>query len=120
MVTTTIRKIHTAKNVLQKLSEQPMPVKTAYGISKLIITVNAELAAYEQQRIKLCEKYGKINSDGTQYEIEDRAGFQNEIDELLNIETELNVKPVILTDETRLSAQEIIALDGFIEVKDDD
>lgn len=116
MIKTTIKDIYNANNILQKLSEQALPVKVSYSIAKAIKAVEAEFVTAEKQRIKLCEKYGKPNKEGTQYDIEDVEGFNKEFAELMSLEVELNVKAIRLTDEIRLSAQEVIALDGFIEV----
>lgn len=114
MIKSTINNLYNARNILQKLSSQSLPIKVSYGIAKVITAANEEFVTAEKQRAKLCEKYGKLNKEGTKYKIEDTEGFNKEYTDFLNLEVELNAKAIKLTDDIRLSAQEIIALENFI------
>lgn len=122
MIKVTINRIISAMAVLQKLSNKELPVKVSYALAKAIKTASAELATYDGQRIKLCEQYGKLNEDGSEYEIDEarRSEFEAKADELINLAVEIDVKPVKLPDDVKLKASEILAIEDFIEVIDDD
>lgn len=121
-MTTTIEKIVNAKDALLKLSQKPLPVKESYGVAKLIRAVDPELAIYNSERMRLFKKYGTPTEDGKRYRVNagNEKEFKKEYAELLSQEVELEVKPVRLTSDLCLTAQELLALDGFIEVTDDD
>ncbi|MCQ2484750.1 MAG: hypothetical protein MJ168_05390 [Clostridia bacterium] len=120
MIKTTIDNIYKANTATQKLAEQALPVKVSYGIAKIMSAVNAELEAVEPQRVKLCEKYGKLSEDGQKYIIHNPVDFDREFNELLSLPVELNVNKLKLTDDMKLSAQDILDLEDFIEVSEDD
>ncbi len=118
MIKTTISRIFNAMTVLQRLSNKELPVKVSYSLAKVIKAASAELATYDGQRIKLCEQYGKLNEDGSEYEIDEarRSEFEAKADELINLAVEIDVKPVKLPDDVKLKAQEILLIEDFIEV----
>lgn len=113
---TTISKILNAKAPLEKLAAKDLPVKVSYRLAKLMQALNAEIRVYDEQRIKLCKKHGVLSDDGKKYDITDSETFLREVTELLELEVETDVKPVTLTPDICLTAQEIIYLEDFIEV----
>lgn len=118
-MTTTINQILTARDTLSRLAEQSLPVKHSYCLAKLIKAVNNEMSLYDNERIKLCEKYGTLNQEQRQYDINDKESFVRESTELLGQEVELDVKPIDIT-ELELSAQDILNIEPFVEVIDHD
>lgn len=75
---------------LNRLLAQPLPVQISYRLGKIAKTVDAELKEYNTARIKLLEKYGKLNGD--QYEFgsdNSKKAFQSELAELLQSEVEI-------------------------------
>lgn len=115
----TINQILTARDTLSRLAERTLPVKQSFRLAKLIKAVNSEMSIYDGERIKLCEKYGTLNEEQKQYDIKDKESFVRESTELLNQEVELDVKPIDIT-ELELSAQDILNIEPFIEVTDND
>lgn len=111
--------ILTARDTLSRLAERTLPVKQSYRLAKLIKAINGEISVYEGERIKLCEKYGTINKDEKKYDIHDMEGFTRDSEELLNQEVELEAKPIDISG-LELSAQDIIKIEPFIEVVEDD
>ena len=111
--------ILTARDTLSRLAEQALPVKQSYRLAKLIKAINGEMSVYEGERIKLCEKYGTINKDEKKYDIHDMEGFTRDSEELLNQEIELEAKPIDISG-LELTAQDIIKIEPFIEVVEDD
>lgn len=116
---TTIKSILSATDTLSRLAERTLPVKQSYRLAKLIKAVNAEMSVYDSERIKLCERYGTLNKEKNNYDINDRDGFGEEIRELQSQEVELDVKPIDIVG-LELTAQDIINIEPFIEVIDDD
>lgn len=117
----TIKQILNAYEVLSRLAERTLPVKQSYGLAKVVKAVNGEFAIYEGERIKLCEKYGTLNKEKHIYEFEDEAykSFETDINVLQSQEVELDIKLIDISD-LELSAQEIISIETFIEVINDD
>ena len=111
--------ILSARDTLSRLGERTLPVKQSYRLAKLIKAINNEMGVYEGERIKLCEKYGTLSEDKTKYDIHDMEGFSRDSEELLNQEIELEAKPIDISG-FELSAQDIIKIEPFIEVIDDD
>lgn len=116
----TIKQILNARETLSRLAEKALPVKQSYRLAKLVKAVNDELAIYNSERIKLCEKYGTANKEKGIYEFQgenaEKAGA--DLDVLQSQEVELDVKPIDISD-LELSASDIINIEPFIEVIDD-
>ena len=111
--------ILSARDTLSRLGERTLPVKQSYRLAKLIKAINNEMSVYEGERIKLCEKYGTLSEDKTKYDIHDMEGFNRDSEELLNQEIELEAKPIDING-LELTAQDIIKIEPFIEVVEDD
>ena len=111
--------ILSARDTLSRLGERTLPVKQSYRLAKLIKAINSEMGVYEGERIKLCEKYGTLSEDKTKYDIHDMEGFTRDSEELLNQEIELEAKPIDISG-LELTAQDIIKIEPFIEVVEDD
>ena len=111
--------ILSARDILSRLGERTLPVKQSYRLAKLIKAINSEMGVYEGERIKLCEKYGTLSEDKTKYDIHDTEGFNRDSEELLNQEIELEAKPIDISG-LELTAQDIIKIEPFIDVIDDD
>lgn len=118
----TLRNIVKAAPVLQKLTRHEFSVAQLYRATKLINAVNAELAIYDAGRRELIERH--CEKDGEKMKYKDGTGiaFNRELQELLDVEVELNAKPLVLTerDNIRLTLADMDALEGFIELKVDD
>ena len=117
----TINQILLARDTLSRLAGQSLPVKQSYKLAKLVKAVNGEIGVYDGERIKLCEKYGKLNKDKNLYEFDgdNRGKFGVDINVLQEQEIELDIKPIDISD-LELSAQDIISIEPFVEVIDDD
>lgn len=117
-------KLHTlveAREPLQNLSTKELPLKTSYKLAKAIKKVNDELTFFEEERFKLCKKYGKLDETSTAYEVEDAnmPKFKQEYVELLNIEVELDCEKVLLPDSISIKPIDLLILDGLVEIEED-
>lgn len=118
----TLRNIVKSAPVLRKLGRCEFSVAQLYRATKLINAVNAELAIYDAGRRELIERH--CEKDGEKMKYKDGTGiaFNRELQELLDVEVELNAKPLVLTerDNIRLTLADMDALDGLVELKIDD
>lgn len=115
----TLRNIVKAAPVLQKLTRHEFSVAQLYRATKLINAVNAELAIYNDGRRELIERH--CEKDGEKLKYKDGTGiaFNRELQELLDVEVELNVKPLVLTerDNIRLTLCDMDALQGLVDIE---
>ena len=106
---------------LQKLAGQDLSIKKLYKVSKLLGNLESEIAFYNEQRGKILSKYCDI--DGNQYvpRKEDEAMLNSEMNELLNTEIECNINEVVIgiDEDVKLSYNDLMSLDGFIRIEDD-
>ena len=87
-------------NVLSKLNNSILPVKTSYKLSKNIKTIDKEIVLYNEERQKLINKYATKNEAGENkiengsFEIEDIENFNKEHKELLDIEVDIKIEKI--------------------------
>ena len=114
-----LRRLVESASSLGHLSKQPCKAKIAFCLAKNIRLIQAELNAYEDARISLCKRYGKLNKETNSYEFEpeERRHFQAEFEDLLEIEVDIEVTRLKSSDliNLTLSAAELLVLDWLIE-----
>lgn len=118
MIKTTVKSINAAKEALKRLAKAELPARVSYTVARLIRAIDGELALYEVQRIKLCEKYGEINAEGTRYIIKDAVSFTREHTDLENTEVELNAEKVVLPPGFCITAGDLMLLEDYAEVSE--
>lgn len=118
----TLRNIVKAAPVLQKLTTQELSVVQLYRATKLVKAVNAELAIYDAGRRELVERHCEKDGEKLKYKDGTGVAFNRELQELLDVEVELDTKPLVLTehDNIRLTLCDIDALEGMLEIKIDE
>ncbi len=115
----TLRNIVKAAPVLRKLGGCEFSVAQLYRATKLINAVNAELAIYDAGRRELIERHCDRDGDKLTYKDGTGEAFNRELQELLDVEVELNAKPLVLTerDNIRLTLRDMDALEGLVEIE---
>lgn len=115
----TLRKIVKAAPVLQKLTAQELSVVQLYYAAKLIRAVNAENAVYNAGLRELIERYCDQNGEKLTYKDGTGEAFNRELQKLLDIEVDLDVKPLVLTehDNVRLTLCDMDAVEGLVEIR---
>ena len=114
-------------NVLGELSNAKLPVKVAYAITKNINKINTELKAYNDEKVKLIDKYAEKDGEGKlkvdekgiiplkEEHIED---YNRDIKELLSIENEIDIHMINLDDllnsNYNISPADLSAIDFMI------
>lgn len=109
--------IVTALPALRKLADEKLTLKTLYQVSHTMSVLDNEIAFYNQERFKIIESLGN-NIEGDKWKIpeENRAEFEARMDELINLEIESEIKPIMLptSENLTMSFNEIKTLEGFV------
>lgn len=98
------KEILTFFNGCGSLKEKKLPVKLGYAIKKNISAVSDAVKAYEEEYKELLNKYGSKDENGNLVEengrcpIEDGQNFTKDLEELLDIETEVNIHTITEDD----------------------
>lgn len=117
--------IFMAKTALQELIQEPLPVKTAYWLTKLVRKAQEQLRDVEAVRIKLVKELGAADEAGN-YTVprdsENWQAFESAYNELMSETVEIEGLPmekITLPSNNGLcvSAATLLALDPFINVE---
>ncbi len=104
-------KLSNILNIIESLSyiadKEDISIKTSYKITKLYKILLQEAEQYRESNMKILNKYGekdtndklKINEDGNIFIITERLSeFNEEMNELNNIEVDIEFDPIKLDD----------------------
>ena len=119
---TTMRTIVLAIPALSKLSAGDLSLRLAYRLKRSIDAIQKEADFFSQQRQKILDKYGTPDGNGD-YTFEDGQEEKviAELDELLDMEITLDIPIMIIpiTEELRLSVNDMEAMSPFVEFKEE-
>lgn len=110
------------KNVLKKISEQKLPIKTAMKLKKMINRFDECFKEYEELRVEALKKFSKKDENGNliadnegNADIIDTKGFIEEIQRIgsLNIEID-SISMEDVEDHLLLSVEDISILDDLL------
>ena len=122
--------IYGVMQALGELSQLELPVKLSYWMARLINKLDSANKAIEKVRSGLVQKYGKAtgnNQFAVNQEDEGWEQFAAEFNELMMVETEVDVSPVNLPLKLPLEVAGkpllvktslLTQLEGIIEVED--
>ena len=111
------------QKALMKLSEQPLPAKTAFKLKGVTKKVKEELASYEELRKDALKRFGRKKADGeldladngnVQFEPEAMDEFVKYLQEVLTEEVELATVSISDLGDISLTADELLCLDELI------
>jgi len=113
--------IFNAKEPLQKLMAEKMPVKVSYGLAKLAAKLNDQLQVIEKVRQGLIQTYGEKNPNNPmQIRVDPQnkgfPKFASELGELMSQEVEIVFEKVTLPDMLEVEPVTLMMLDKFITV----
>lgn len=121
-------KILNTINVLGNLNNTQLPIKLAYAISKNINKIDIELKTYNDEKVKLINKYAEKDKEGNVIsdehghiiiEEKHKEDWNNDISELLSIENEIDIHKIQLDDllnaNYNISPAELSMIDFMIE-----
>lgn len=99
---TTLRKAVISEGVLQDLSRTKMSTLTAWKILKILNTLSKETQIFRDIREEKIKEYGTINQETGEYFVPENTDNYNtivrELEEVLNSEIELDIKPIDIHD----------------------
>ena len=113
--------IFNAKEPLQKLIQERLPVKASYGLAKLAAKLETQLGVIEKVRQGLIQTYGEKDPDNPMQikvdpQSENFPKFAAEIGELMSQETEMVLEVVTLPDTLEVEPAVLMALDKFVKI----
>ena len=129
--------------IFQVIIKKQFSAKTSYWLARTLDKLQQEAKIYLAEKQKLIEKYanryekdgeekdkegkvikkwkkGDMVGDGRSVSLSDVEGFTKEINELIEIELDLNMKPILLDFdvEPSLTIEEMTLLLPLVEVKE--
>lgn len=102
---------------LSKIASENLSLKTAYRLKQTVNALQNEADFFSDQRLKIFEKYGTANEDGTfTFSKDNEPKAMNELEELLNLEVEpdIDIMDVSITENIHLNINDIENLIPFI------
>ena len=113
-----IMQVVDALPALQKLAGQDLSIKKLYKISKLLGSLENEIAFYDEQRNKILSKYCDLVGNQYKPREENLEQLNAEMSELLDTEVECEINEVAIgTDEdVKLSYNDLVQLKGFVRI----
>lgn len=115
----TIGEIVNALPALSRLAEEKLTVQSSVKLARLLKKLQIESEIYDQQRIKLCEKHGKLNKENGYYMITNVNGFNIEYSELIAQETTIDFDKITLEDDIKITAKEFLTIETFINIEEE-
>lgn len=103
-----------AQEALLSLAQTELPIKQSVALARLLKKYNEELGLLDQQRLKLLQEYGQITDTGYTPDNTRLEEFNEKLNELLDIQTDLGMDPVTLTPE-RVDAKTVLLVEDFIK-----
>ena len=106
------------QQALDKLVQMDLPIKQSFLLSKFAKKASVELQEFEEQRVKLVNKYGETDelTGTTSVSPTGLEDFRRELDELTDVELFFDVPPVRIGDleNVKISVADLMALEPII------
>ena len=118
----TLKTIVLAIPALSKLAAEDIRLQLAYRLKKNIAELQREADFFGEQRIKILEKYGTADESGNYtFAGDNEQSAIAELDELLDLEVEPVIEPlnILITEDLKLSVNDIGLLEAFIHFIDE-
>ena len=111
-------KLKNAEDVLNKLINIDLPIKTSYKLMKLLEFVSNELKQTEALRIKLIKKYGEEEGHNFVVKNENMTKFTEEYAPLMDQEVDFNFDPIDISEfgDIKLNALDIAKISDWLLV----
>jgi len=112
--------IRNMKEPLEKLIGREIPVKVAFRLNNLVKQFDVYLTEIEEYRVKLINTYGKKDEEKGEIVVPPKKmkDFMKEMNELLNEEVEIDIKPInvnMFGDDLMLSTKDLMILEKIFE-----
>lgn len=103
---------------LGEIAQKDIDVKEALELARLIKLCQNEIGLFEEQRLKLCEKHGKLNDSKTNYDFSDDGAraFSAEFSKMLSVEVNIPGKKVTIKAKAlKIKAASVLACEDFVK-----
>lgn len=116
-INVTMKQIVDARDSLMTLSQQRLPIKSAYTVSKIIRLANTELENLTKTRQEVISNHAP---QGVEITPDVNQLIMDDLNKALNVEVSMEVNKVDLsrTPGVELSARDIMALEPFCSFDD--
>ena len=118
--------INKSYNALVRLSQVRLPIKTAFSVYQLVKKMEEPYKFALEEEKKLINKYNaevKENGIISVSSAEDKNSFQNELQELNQLDHDIEIEPIVIKiedlGEQTITPSDIFALEGFVEFEGD-
>jgi hypothetical protein len=115
----TIADLINAKPAIEKLTQQNLPARKSFQITKLMKVLNDEFTTFETCRVELVKKYGTLNEEGNWVADNNHQEFISEIQSLLllpcTISDDLKVDLSNELDSLSMTVADMIALEPLFQ-----
>ena len=118
--------INKSYNALVRLSQVRLPIKTAFSVYQLVKKIEEPYKFALEEEKKLINKYNaevKENGIISFSSAEDKNSFQNELQELNQLDHYIEIEPIVIKiedlGEQTITPSDIFALEGFVEFEGD-
>lgn len=118
--------INKSYNALVRLSQMRLPIKTAFSVYQLVKKIEEPYKFALEEEKKLINKYNaevKENGIISFSSAEDKDSFQNELQELNQLDHDIEIEPIVIKiedlGEQTITPSDIFALEGFVEFEGD-
>lgn len=126
MMKVTLKDIVESQDVMRTLSSKQLRGRVAFKVARLLKKLEAELATFNDTRIKLIETYAKKDDEGNfvtnekneyQFDADNANKFVEEINKLLLEEIDIDANPILVDEieELDFTPAEIVALEPFMD-----
>ena len=124
----TMNQAMTIKNILGKIADEQLPIKTSYKIMKVVIAIETEEKFFNQKFAALVEKFGEKDEEGKYVYVDDsnikiveesREECEKEIKELQELEIEIPDYKFTIEDfyGANFSAREVFMLEPILDIE---
>ena len=111
----------TAVGILKAVDTTKMKLSTSYKVRQILNKCEDAIQDFQTVRVSLAEKYGTLSNDKTHYEFpddKDKTAFQDELQEVMNDEIEMDIKPIhidLIDDYLEIEPSNVDFVSWFIE-----
>ncbi|HUS49090.1 MAG TPA: hypothetical protein VMZ91_02940 [Candidatus Paceibacterota bacterium] len=116
----TIQEILGMRDILTKVVQAEVPIRTAFRINRFVKSVQMELETFEKTRMGLIQKYGEKEENNQQISVKDpqkQKEFQTEIQKVIVEIINIDFNPIRFEEfgnDIKISAAELFALEKII------
>lgn len=114
----TLGELKIMKFPLQKIAKKELPIKTSWKISKFLNKINNELSSIENERIKLVNKYGKIDDNTKEIKVpqENENLFKKEFLDFLSVNVNIDCETIKIEDlgDIELTPADLLILSKYV------